>query len=131
MKSHLLGVIIFLFSLTACTKEPSVELIPNQKPLLLTEFKSNNDITKFEYNADSSLNKLFFTSDPISQDQNVTYTVKYLSDKRVNELIGSNGTAIKISYNANRLSKSEIFAGNTLISKSEYIYTGSHIVLTP
>ena len=97
MKSHFLGLIIFLFSLTACTKEPSVELIPSNKPLLLSEFKSDNDITRFDYNTDSTLNKLFFTTDPFSQDQNVTYNVKYLSGKRVNELIGSNGTVIKIS----------------------------------
>ncbi|MBA4257810.1 MAG: hypothetical protein C0446_01505 [Chitinophaga sp.] len=127
MKSHFLGLIIFLFSLTACTKEPSVELIPSNKPLLLSEFKSDNDITRFDYNTDSTLNKLFFTTDPFSQDQNVTYNVKYLSGKRVNELIGSNGTVIKISYNGNRLSKSEIFAGATLVSKSEYIYTADQI----
>lgn len=124
MKFPLMGLII-LFFLSACSNDPSVELPINGKQLLLAEFKSDDEITRFEYNIDSSLSKLFFTEDPISSDQNVTYSVKYLANKKVDELVGSNGTKIKISYGLNGIAKSEVFAGSTFVSTSEYTYSGS------
>ena len=127
MKFPLMGLgLIILFFISSCANDPSVELPVNRK-LLLTEFKSDNEITRFEYNSDSSLSKLFFNEDPISSDQNVTYTVKYLSNKKLDELIGSNGTKIKLSYGANGISKSEVFSGSTTISSSDYIYSGNKI----
>lgn len=133
MKFPFMGLgLISLFFLTACSKDPSVELPVNGKHLLLAEFKSDNEITRFEYNADSSVNKLFFTKDPISSDQNVTYTVKYLANKKIDELVGSNGTKIKISYHNiiygwNGIAKSEVFTGNILFSTSEYTYTDNRV----
>lgn len=128
MKFPLMGLgLISLFFLSACSNDPSVELPVNGRPMLLTEFKSDNEVTRFEYNSDSSLSKLFFNEDPISSDQNVTYTVKYLSNKKVDELIGSNGTKIKLSYGSNGISKSEVFSGTTSISTSTYTYSGNQI----
>jgi len=42
-----LGLII-LFFISSCSNDPSVELPINGKPLLLTEFKSDDEITSFE-----------------------------------------------------------------------------------
>ena len=79
----ILAVILsFSFFFQSCSNDPSVELPVSGKKMLLSEFKSDNEITRFEYNPDSSLNKIFFTEDPISSNQNVTYTVKYLSNKK-------------------------------------------------
>ncbi len=128
IKSPLMGLIlVLLFLLGGCFKDPIGELPVNSKTLLLTEFKSDNEITRFEYNADSSISKLFFTVDPISNDQNVTYTVKYLTNKKVDELVGSNGTRIKISNGVNGISKSEVFLGTTKNSTTEYSYDGARV----
>ncbi len=128
VKFPLMGLgLIILFFISSCSNDPSVELPVNGRPMLLTEFKSDNEVTRFEYNSDSSLNKLFFNEDPISSDQNVTYTVKYLSNKKVDELIGSNGIKIKLSYGSNGISKSEVFSGTTSISSSDYTYSGNKI----
>jgi hypothetical protein len=126
MKLPLMGLII-LFFISSCSNDPSVELPINGKPLLLTEFKSDDEITRFEYNTDSSVSKIFFTEDPISSDQNVTYTVKFLANKKVDELVGSNGTRIKLSYGPNGIVKSEVFSGNNYITTSEYNYTNTQI----
>lgn len=129
----LLGFILLTcFFLPSCSNDPSVELPVSGKKMLLAEFKSDNDVTRFEYNPDSSLNKIFFTEDPISSNQNVTYTVKYLPNKKVDELIGSNNTRIKvtysnISYGFNGIIKTEIFTGTNLVSETDYSYSNDKI----
>jgi|GEM_PF-2984602 len=133
MKFPLMGLgLIILFFISSCLNEPSVELPVNGKPLLLTEFKSDDEITRFEYNSDSSVNKIFFTKDPISNNQNVTYSVKYLANKKVDEINGSNGIKIKlsygwISYGGNGIVKSEVFASGGISISTEYSYTVTQI----
>jgi hypothetical protein len=133
MKFPLIGLgLTFLLFMSACSNNQSAELPVNGKRLLLAEIKSDNEITRFEYNADSSVSKIFFSEDPIMLNQNVTYTVKYLSNKRVDELIGSNGIKIKvdysnISYGLNLINKVEIFRHNSLVKTTSYSYSDNKI----
>lgn len=128
---YLLGLgAIFSFLFTSCGKEPSVENPQGNKLVQLAEFKSDDEITRFEYNSDSSLSKIIFSEDPVSLDQNITYSVKYLANKKVDELVGSNGTIIKLSYVNNILTKSDVSVGPVKISSSYYNYTGGQLSST-
>ncbi len=133
MKFPLMGLgLIALFFISACSNNPSFELPVNGKQLLLTEFKSDNEVTRFEYNSDSSVNKIFFSNDPIAYGLNATYTVKYLTNKRIDEIIGSNGITIKVEYSntsngLNFIDKVERFIGNDLSSRTIYAYSNNKI----
>lgn len=118
------------FSTLSCFKDPSVELPKKPPTLFLSEFKSDDEVTRFEYNSDSSLKMIFFAEDPVTNDQNVTYTIKYLNNKKVDELVGSNGTRVKLTYNNLGISKSEIFDGVDIVSRSKYTYIGDNVSST-
>ncbi|XVJ65313.1 MAG: hypothetical protein HEQ40_03755 [Lacibacter sp.] len=112
-----------MVAFTSCKKEDSVQTPP--KPLQLTEFKSGDDITRFSYNTDGSLKTLFLSNDPISLDDDVTYTVSYLANKKINEFTGSNGTKIKLSYTNGLITKAEAFNGTIKYAETVYEYNGT------
>jgi hypothetical protein len=112
---------------TSCKKDDVVTQPQPAKPLQLTTFKSGDDVTRFEYNGDGTINKIFLKEDPVTTDDNVTYTAKYLANKKISEFTGSNGAKIKLSYSNNLLSKSEAFMGAVKISESVFSYTGNQL----
>lgn len=61
MNIPFLGFILILnLLLVSCVNDRSVELPVTGKTMMLSEFRSDNEITRFEYNQDSSLSKIFF-----------------------------------------------------------------------
>ena len=126
IKKSIFAAMISIAALSSCKKPVSVPAPPPPKPLQLIEFKSEDDVTKFDYNADGSLKTILLSNDPVSTDDNVTYTVKYLANKKIDELTGSNGARIKLSYNtAGILTKSEAFIGIEKISQTEHTYAAA------
>lgn len=119
-------LILFVLLFTACTKETAQEQ-PRAGSLQILEYKSGDDITKFEYNADSTVSKVIHKLDPLSGDPDVTYTIKYLANKRIDEMVGSNGFSIKLSYDNNILSKSEFFASGVKVVESSFVYSGNQL----
>jgi hypothetical protein len=125
IKQTLFAVFISLVAFSSCKKEKSDEPATPSKPLQLTEFSDGADVTRFAYNADGSLKTVVLSNDPVTFDNNVTYTVKYLTNKKIDELNASNGAKIKMSYTNGFLSKAEVFAGTDKISQTDYAYTGT------
>ena len=114
----------FLF-LSSCKKENSEEPQSPAVPLQLTQFTDGDDVTSFEYNADGSLKTIKLKNDPVSTDDNVTYTVKYTANKKMDELTGSNGVTLKLTYTNNLLSRMEAFDGTYKFAETTYEYNGS------
>lgn len=121
-KQTIFAAFISLLSFSACKKSDTT---PPPKPLQLSEFNDGTDATRFDYNADGSLKTILFSKDPITMDNNVTYTVKYLANKKIDELNGSNGSKIKLGYLNGLLSKAEAFDGAVKVSQTDYMYTGT------
>jgi hypothetical protein len=111
-------------SFISCSKEDSVQVPTQPKPMQLIEFSGGGDMYKFAYNSDASLKTITLGHDPLTGDENVTYTVAYLPNKKVDELTGSNGSRIKLAYANHLLSKAETFLGTEKIAVSDYTYTG-------
>lgn len=125
IKQTVFTAFIALIGFSSCKKENQDTVVPPPQPLQLTEFSDGTDVTKFEYNADGSLKTIQLNNDPVSLDDNVTYTVKYLANKKIEELNGSNGTKIKITYTNNLLTKAEAFSGPIKFSESIYEYNST------
>jgi hypothetical protein len=125
IKQTIFGAMIVLVAFTSCKKEKSEQPQVPAKPLQLIEFSDGDDVTRFEYNADGSFKSIQLKNDPVSTDENVTYTAKYAANKKIEELNGSNGTILKLTYTNNLLSKMEAFAGAEKFAQTVYEYTGS------
>lgn len=131
IKQTLFAALISLLAFSSCKKEKSEQPASSPKTLQVAEFNDGADVTRFSYNADGTLKTILLSSDPVSTDDNVTYTVKYLANKKIDELTGSNGAKIKLSYNnAGSLAKSEAFIGTEKISQTEHTYTGTLLSAT-
>lgn len=125
IKQTLFASLILLLAFSSCNKPVNDVPASPVKPLQLTEFSDGADVTSFTYNTDGSLKTIVLSNDPVTFDDNVTYTVKYLANKKIDELNGSNGAKIKISYTNGLLSKAEVFIGSIKISQTDYAYTGT------
>ncbi len=121
IKQTIFAFFISLLTFTSCKKSDT----PLPVMLKLSEFRDGTSVTGFDYNADGSLKTIVLSKDPVSMDNNVTYTVKYQADKKIDELTGSNGVKIKLSYANGSLLKSEIFDGMTKVSQTDYAYNGA------
>jgi len=122
LRQSFFATLLTLLVFSSCTKP--VDDVPEER-LQLTEFSDGSDVTRFEYNTDRSLKKIILSNDPVSLDDNVTYTVKHLNQGKIDELTGSNGTKIKLSYTNGFLSKAEAFDGTIKISQTDYAYNGN------
>lgn len=122
-KTTFIAFVSFI-AFSAC-KKPVSEPPLQQGPVLLTEFSDGADITKITYNPDSTVKTIRLANDPVSLDDNVTYTVSYDAGKKLNGLNGSNGTRIKVSYTGNLMTKAEMFNGTEKYAETVYEYNGT------
>jgi len=127
IKTTIFLALISSLALSSCKKEKSEEPSSSLKPLLLTEFSDGTDVTRLTYNPDSSVRTITLNNDPISLDDNVTYTVTYSQNKTISELNGSNGTNIKATYTNGKIEKAEMFNGTIKYAETEYTYAGGVI----
>jgi hypothetical protein len=125
IKQTVFGVMMALVAFSSCKKEKSEEPQAPAKPLQLVQFSDGDDVTKFEYNTDGSFKSITLKNDPISTDENVTYTAKYAASKKMEELNGSNGTKLKLTYANSLLSTMEAFAGTQKFAETIYEYNGA------
>ncbi|MBS4066784.1 MAG: hypothetical protein KGZ74_19635 [Chitinophagaceae bacterium] len=115
-------VTIFLFVFTSCKKDPEPAPSFTGK---IAEYKTADESIRFEYNANGDVQKVFLNYDVITSSDNVTYTVKYHADKKIDELVSSNGVVVKVSYSNGKLSKTEVFEGADKIAITEFTYNGT------
>ncbi len=127
-KKTLITAFIGVLVLSSCKKDDTQSR--TNQPLKLSEFKIGDDVTRFDYNEDGSLKKIFMKEDPLTMDYNVTYTVKYLANNKIDEFIGTNGAKIKLIYSNNTLAKSELYIGSVKISESVFTYFGEQLKTT-
>ena len=125
IKQTFCGAMISLVIFSSCSKPVNDVPAPPAKPLQLIEFSDGDDVTRFAYNADGSFKSIQLKNDPVSTDENVTYTAKYAANKKIEELNGSNGTKLKLTYTNNLLSKMEAFAGTQKFAETIYEYNGA------
>jgi hypothetical protein len=124
-KQTFMGAIVALTALSSCKKEDSAAPQPPARPVLLTEFKSGDDVTKFAYHADGTFKSITLSNDPVSTDENVTYTATYAANKKIAELNGTNGSKLKLTYTNNLLSKMEAFFGTHKFAETVYEYNAA------
>lgn len=124
-KQTLFGAMITAIAFSSCKKEGSIPAPIPPKPLQLTEYTIGSDVYKFAYDANGGLKTVTLGNDPLTGDDDVTYTLKYLANKKIEELTGSNGARIKLSYTNNLLTMAETFVGTEKIGVSNYAYTGT------
>lgn len=125
IKKTFFAVAIAAVTFSSCKKDDNETIPSPAKPLQLTEFSDGTDTTKFDYNPDGSLKTITLANDPVSFDDNVTYTVRYLANKKIDELNGSNGTKIKLSYTNGLVTKSEAFNGVSKFGETVFQYNGN------
>ncbi|HEX4957431.1 MAG TPA: hypothetical protein VFV46_04585 [Lacibacter sp.] len=124
IKNATIAVLVSAVTFTACKKPVSETPLP-QEPVLLKEFSDGTDITNITYNPDSTVKTIRLANDPVSLDDNVTYTASYNPGKKLKELNGSNGTKIKVTYTGNLLTKAEMFNGTIKYAETIYEYNGT------
>jgi hypothetical protein len=127
IKQTMLGAMITVVTLGSCKKENSTEPPVAPRPLQLIKFTDGNDETSFTYHTDGSFKSITLKNDPVSTDENVTYEAKYAANKKIDELIGSNGTKLKLGYSNGMLTKMEALEGSKKIAETVYAYNGTTI----
>lgn len=105
----------------SCKKDKAEPQTP-APAAVLQEYKSADEEIKFEYDAAAQLNKVIVKADDNGQPLQTVYTVKYLPNKKIDELTGNTGTKIKLLYTDNKLQKAETYEANTKTSVVEYEY---------
>jgi hypothetical protein len=126
IKKTFIAAFVIVTAFSACKKPVSEPSVP-AGPFLLKEFSDGTDTTRFTYNPDSSVKTITLNNDPISLDDNVTYNITYSANKTISELIGSNGTNIKATYDNGKIAKAEMFNGTIKYAETEYTYTAGII----
>jgi YD repeat-containing protein len=125
IRQTLLSTGIALLSFSSCKKDDVETPPPPAKTPQLAKFTNGAETTQFSYNADGSFKSITLSTDPLTGDDNITYTAQYGANQKMTQLNGTNGAVLRLTYANSLLSKMEGFTGTDKFVQTTYEYAGT------